>query len=163
MLLDAARYQTLMDQQQQEARKFRDAQSAIYEEHTEQVNNKQQNHQSDMYRENELIGLLQENIRTMQRDNEEMMDQIIKDSDGETTLIRKKFSDNEEKVVQMTTTSKGEVQLTKNKLSDVEKELETLKRQISDKRTQLDKQQKNVEKLSLEQKEKKTEIDLNLF
>ena len=49
--------------------------------------------------------------------------------------------------------------MTKNKLSDVEKELETLKRQISDKRTQLDKQQKNVEKLSLEQKEKKTEID----
>ena len=62
-----------------------------------------------MQRENELIGLLQENIRTMQRDNEEMMDQIIKDSDGETALIRKKFSDNEEKVVQMTTTSKGEV------------------------------------------------------
>ena len=45
----------------------------------------------------------------MQKDNQEMMKQILEDSKGETNLIRKKFSDNEEKVVQMTTTSKGEV------------------------------------------------------
>ena len=44
MLEDAARYQTLQEQQQQEARKFRDAQAAIYEEHTEQVNKKQKDH-----------------------------------------------------------------------------------------------------------------------
>ena len=73
MLEDAARYQTLLEQQQQEARKFRDAQSAIYEEHTEQVNQKQKNHQDEIRRENELIGLLQENIETMKRDNNEMM------------------------------------------------------------------------------------------
>ena len=41
MLEDAARYQTLQEQQQQEARKFRDAQAAIFENHTEQVNKMQ--------------------------------------------------------------------------------------------------------------------------
>ena len=44
MLEDAARYQTLQEQQQQEARKFRDAQAAIFENHTEQVNKMQQKH-----------------------------------------------------------------------------------------------------------------------
>ena len=44
MLEDAARYQTLQEQQQQEARKFRDAQAAIYENHTEQVNDKHKTH-----------------------------------------------------------------------------------------------------------------------
>ena len=139
MLEDAARYQTLLEQQQQEARKFRDAQSAIYEEHTEQVNQKQKNHQDEIRRENELIGLLQENIETMKRDNNEMMRQIEEDSKGETDLIKEKFEENEEKVTSMTTTSKGEVQLTKNKLSDVENELKTLKRWISDKELQLEK------------------------
>ena len=139
MLEDAARYQTLLEQQQQEARKFRDAQSAIYEEHTEQVNQKQKNHQDEIRRENELISLLQENIETMKRDNNEMMRQIEEDSKGETDLIKEKFEENEEKVTSMTTTSKGEVQLTKNKLSDVENELKTLKRWISDKELQLEK------------------------
>lgn len=44
MLEDAARYQTLQEQQQQEARRFRDAQASIYEEHTEQVNKLQKDH-----------------------------------------------------------------------------------------------------------------------
>ena len=44
MLEDAARYQTLQEQQQQEARKFRDAQAAIYENHTEPVNDKHKTH-----------------------------------------------------------------------------------------------------------------------
>ena len=96
----------------------------------------------------------------MKRDNNEMMRQIEEDSKGETDLIKEKFEENEEKVTSMTTTSKGEVQLTKNKLSDVENELKTLKRWISDKELQLEKQQQNVQKLSLEQKEKKTEIDI---
>jgi len=60
----------------------------------------------------------------------------------------------------MTTTSKGEVQLVKNKLADVQTEVKTLKRWITDKEIQLDKQRENIQKLSLEWKEKKTEIDL---
>ena len=40
MLNDAAEYQRLQEQQQQEASKFRDAQKSIYENHTEQVNKK---------------------------------------------------------------------------------------------------------------------------
>ena len=109
MLEDAARYQSLQEQQQQEAKKFQDAQLAILEEHTEQVNKKQSSHQGDIRKEDEQIAHLQENIRTMQRDNEETMRQIREDADGEVALIQKKFEDNEEKVTSMTTTSKGEV------------------------------------------------------
>ena len=109
MLEDAARYQTLQEQQQQEARKFRDAQAGIFEEHTDQVNTKQKDHQDAIRKENEQIAHLQENIKTMQRDNKETMRQIREDADGEVALIQKKFEDNEEKVTSMTTTSKGEV------------------------------------------------------
>lgn len=73
MLEDAARYQTLQEQQQQEARKFRDAQAAIYEEHTEAVNKKQKDHQDAITKEKEQIAHLRENIKTKQRDNEETM------------------------------------------------------------------------------------------
>ena len=44
MLEDAARYQTLQEQQQQEARKFREAQHAIFDEHKAQVNKLQKDH-----------------------------------------------------------------------------------------------------------------------
>jgi len=55
MLEDAARYQTLQEQQSQEARKFRDAQAAIYENHTVEVNDKQKTHQDDVTKEKEQI------------------------------------------------------------------------------------------------------------
>ena len=45
MLEDAARYQQLVDQQAEEASKFRAAQTSIFEEHTVQVNQKRREHQ----------------------------------------------------------------------------------------------------------------------
>ena len=45
MLEDAARYQELVDQQAQEASKFRAAQTSIFGEHTAQVNMKRRDHQ----------------------------------------------------------------------------------------------------------------------
>lgn len=59
-----------------EARKFRSAQAAIYEEHTEAVNKKQMDHQTAITKEKEQIAILRENIKTMQRDNQETMNQI---------------------------------------------------------------------------------------
>ena len=90
MLEDAARYQTLQEQQQQEARKFRDAQAAIYEEHTEQVNKKQKDHQDTINKEKEQIAHLEQTIETMKRDNEEMMNQINDDAKQEICEIEKK-------------------------------------------------------------------------
>lgn len=90
MLEDAARYQTLQEQQQQEARKFRDAQAAIYENHTEQVNKKQKDHQDAVTKEMEQISHLRENIKTMQRDNNETMKQIEEDARSEILEIKQK-------------------------------------------------------------------------
>ena len=130
MLRDAATYQTLQEQKLQEERKFRDAQAAIYEEHTEQINKKNKDHADAIRKEEELINLLKQNIETMQRDNKETMDQITEDANNEIAIIKKRQADNENKVLQMTTTSKGEVQLLKNKLADVRQELKTLDRFI---------------------------------
>lgn len=119
MLEDAARYQTLQEQQQQEARKFRDAQAAIYEEHTEQVNKKQKDHQDAINKEKEQIAHLEQTIETMKRDNEEMMNQINDDAKQEICEIEKKNQTSLNQVTDMSLRSKADLQITKNKLTDV--------------------------------------------
>ena len=44
MLEDAARYQTMQETQQMEARKFREAQAKVYQDHVEAVAKKQKDH-----------------------------------------------------------------------------------------------------------------------
>jgi len=49
--------------------------------------------------------------------------------------------------------SKAELQLTKNKLTDVETEIQTLTRQIQDKKSVLEKQREVIEELNNKNKE----------
>lgn len=119
MLEAAAKYQTLQEQQQQEARKFRDAQAAIYEEHTEQVNKKQKEHQDTITKENEQIAHLRANIKTMQRDNNETMKQITQDAELEIIEIRQKNQTSLTQVTDMSLRSKADLQITKNKLTEI--------------------------------------------
>ena len=119
MLEAAAKYQTLQEQQQQEARKFRDAQAAIYEEHTEQVNKKQKEHQDAITKENEQIAHLRANIKTMQRDNNETMKQITQDAELEIIEIRQKNQTSLTQVTDMSLRSKADLQITKNKLTEI--------------------------------------------
>ena len=83
MLEDAARYQTLQEQQQKEARDFRQVQAQIYERHTEQMNKKMKDHEDAMTKENESINYLRENIATMKKNNRTTMEQILADADTE--------------------------------------------------------------------------------
>lgn len=159
MLEDAARYQTLQEQQQQEARRFREAQQAIYDEHQEQVNKKQKDHHEGITKENEQINHLREGIKTMQIENKEMMDQIQQDAKDEIREVEKKNQTNLNQVTDMSLRSKADLQITKNKLHDVRNELKTLVRLINDKSMQLDKQKENISNLNRELQQKKEQVE----
>ena len=83
MLEDAARYQTMQETQQTEARKFREGQAKVYQEHLEAVAKKQKDHQDAINKEKEQIQHLTESIQIMQKKNRETMKQINKDADLE--------------------------------------------------------------------------------
>ena len=159
MLEDAARYQTLQDQQQQEARKFRDAQAAIYEDHTAQVNKKQREHKETIQKEQDQIDHLRQNIKTMQDDNKETMKQINDDAEEEIREIQQKNQNSLNQVTDMALRSKADLQITKNKLADVHSEIKTLSRWIIDRTSQLENQRELIQQLNHKWTQQKSEIE----
>ena len=94
----------------------------------------------------------------MQKDNQEMMDQIKQDAIDEIREVEKKNQTNLNQVTDMSLRSKADLQITKNKLHDVRNELKTLGRLITDKSMQLDKQKENISNLNRELQQKKDQV-----
>ena len=124
MLEDAARYNDLSLQKEEEQRKFQKSQAALFEEHQSQVNEEQKNHNDHVDDCNRFIQRLKLEIEQKQKDNEETMRQIRDDARLEIEDIEKKNKQNMTQVQEMGLKSKAELQLTKNKLTDVESEIQ---------------------------------------
>jgi hypothetical protein len=69
-------------------------------------------------------------IKTIERENAEILEQITEDTKVEIDDITKKNDNNKQQVNDMSLKSKAELQLTTNKLNDIENEIEQLNRQI---------------------------------
>lgn len=69
-------------------------------------------------------------IRQIELENEEILDQIRQDTDFEVTDITRKNDQNKTTVNDLSLKSKAELQLTNNKLQDIQSDIEQLNRQI---------------------------------
>jgi len=72
-------------------------------------------------------------IQNKKEDNEETINQIIKDAEFEKSDIQGKNQMNTQQVTEMSLRSKAELQLTNNKLTDLGNDIDQLKRQLQDK------------------------------
>lgn len=72
-------------------------------------------------------------IRQIELENEEILEQIRQDTDFEVTDITRKNDQNKTTVNDLSLKSKAELQLTNNKLQDIQSDIEQLNRQIQDK------------------------------
>lgn len=69
-------------------------------------------------------------IRQIELENQEILDQIRQDTDFEVTDITRKNDQNKTTVNDLSLKSKAELQLTNNKLQDIQSDIEQLNRQI---------------------------------
>lgn len=109
MLEDAARYQTLLDQHQEEQRKFHAVKMGLFESHTEQVNELQREHQDFIDTQKTQIQQLKEQIEALKRDNKETMQQIHDDAVDEIGQIEKKNQNSLKQVTDMGLRSKADL------------------------------------------------------
>lgn len=75
-------------------------------------------------------------IKQIERENEEILQQIREDTNFEITDITRKNEYNKSHVNDLSLKSKAELQLTNNKLQDIETDIDQLQRQIQDKNQQ---------------------------
>jgi hypothetical protein len=75
-------------------------------------------------------------IRQIELENEEILEQIRQDTEFEVTDITRKNDQNKTTVNDLSLKSKAELQLTNNKLQDIQSDIEQLNRQIQDKNQQ---------------------------
>lgn len=95
------------------------------------------------------IKKLRDAIRQARDNNQETLQQIVEDGRTEYDEIEKKNASNLAQVQDMGLKAKAELQITSNKLNEVVQEIETLERQIQDKKTQLLQQKDTIDKLKL--------------
>lgn len=69
-------------------------------------------------------------IRQIEDENEEILEQIRQDTEFEATDITRKNDQNKTTVNDLSLKSKAELQLTNNKLQDISADIEQLNRQI---------------------------------
>lgn len=133
MLSDATKYQTLQKEKEEEARHYRVSQENMLKQHEAAVTEQLSNHTTLVEIQKNQIEQLKTEIKTMQRDNEETMRQIIDDANKEIEDIESKNQKSLQQVNDMGLKSKADLQLTKNKLTDTELEIDKLTRQKQDK------------------------------
>ena len=104
-------------------------------EHLEKIQAEQEAHRKEIEVKNTQIDTMKREIKTIERENQEILDQITEDTKVEIEDITEKNNNNKQQVNDMSLKSKAELQLTDNKLKDIENEIEQLSRQIQDKNT----------------------------
>ncbi len=147
MLEDAAKFQELQAQKEEDARKFEETINDIINKHNRNVNQIMEQHRILMEGQIAQTEQLRREIERMDEDNKEIIKQINDDADYEIEEIKKKNVQNQTQVQDMSLKSKAELQLTRNKHLDLESDIEKLKRDIQDKETQLGNQTQTLTKL----------------
>lgn len=94
------------------------------------------------------IRQLDSEIKKMKEDNTEIIKQIKDDAAFEKEDITSKNENSKTSVQEISLKSKAELQLFKNKVADLELEHDKLKREVSEKQEQLQKQKERIEDLN---------------
>jgi hypothetical protein len=136
MLQDAANYQKLQAEKEQQQLENENKINRIVREHNKRVSEKLEQFRKDMETAKNTTEQLRNDIRQIREDNDETLDQIRRDAQYEIDEINKKNMANQTQVQDMSLKSKAELQLTKNKHQDLESDIEKLKR---------DKQEKSIQ------------------
>jgi hypothetical protein len=137
MLADAANFQKLQAEKEEQARDNENKINRIINEHNKKVANKLEEFRKNMETAKNTTEQLRNDIRTIRLDNEETLEQIRADAKFEIDEINKKNMQNQTQVQDMSLKSKAELQLTKNKHQDLESDIDKLKRDRQEKGIQV--------------------------
>jgi hypothetical protein len=149
MLQDAANYQKLQAEKEQQQLENENKINTMVRAHNKRVTEKLEQFRKDMETAKNTTEQLKNDIRQIREDNEETLDQIRKDAQYEIDEINKKNMANQTQVQDMSLKSKAELQLTKNKHQDLESDIEKLGRDKQEKGIQVNTQNdvlKNLQK-----------------
>jgi hypothetical protein len=133
MLEDAAKFQELQQNKEEEARQFQETIAEAIESHNHAINELMDKHHTLMEGQTNLTEQMKKEIMNKKKDNEETINQIQQDAEFEKTDMINKNSKNMKQVHEMSLKSKAELQLVNNKLNDLSFDIENLRRQFSDK------------------------------
>ena len=124
MLEDAARFQQLQAQKEQERKNFEGALQKIMQEHEADMSFEQEQHRKEMEYKQTQIDEQQKDIDKTVHRNEMSIKQIEQDREDELNAIKGKNLENVTQVKDMALKSKAEYQLMQNRLSDIKVENE---------------------------------------
>ena len=158
MLADAANFQKLQAEKEQQAQENEMKISRIIAEHNKRVKSKTEQFQKDMETARNTTDQLSNDIKQIKSDNEETIKQIKEDAMFEIEEITNKNQKNQGQVQDMSLKSKAELQLTKNKHQDLESDIEKLKRDKQEKNIQVTSQNEILKNLQKEIKDQAAEI-----
>ena len=158
MLADAANFQKLQAEKEEQARDNESKINRIIKEHNKRVADKLEQFRKDMETAKNTTEQLRNDIRQIKEDNEETIKQIQSDADFEIKEINGKNTANQTQVQDMSLKSKAELQLTKNKHLDLESDIEKLKRDKQEKNIQVTTQNEILKNLQREIKDQAAEI-----
>jgi DNA repair exonuclease SbcCD ATPase subunit len=158
MLADAANFQKLQAEKEEQARDNENKINRIINEHNKKVANKLEEFRKNMETAKNTTEQLRNDIRTIRLDNEETLEQIRADAKFEIDEINKKNMQNQTQVQDMSLKSKAELQLTKNKHQDLESDIDKLKRDRQEKGIQVNNQLDILNNLKKEIKDQAAEI-----
>ena len=158
MLADAANFQKLQAEKEEQARDNESKINRIIKEHNKRVADKLEQFRKDMETAKNTTEQLRNDIRQIKEDNEETIKQIQSDADFEIKEINGKNTANQTQVQDMSLKSKAELQLTKNKHLDLESDIEKLKRDKQEKNIQVTTQNEILKNLQREIKDQAADI-----
>ena len=158
MLADAANFQKLQAEKEEQARDNESKINRIIKEHNKRVADKLEQFRKDMETAKNTTEQLRNDIRQIKEDNEETIKQIQSDADFEIKEINGKNTANQTQVQDMSLSSKAALQLKKNKHLDLESDIEKLKRDKQEKNIQVTTQNEILKNLQREIKDQAAEI-----
>lgn len=158
MLADAANFQKLQAEKEEQARDNENKINRIINEHNKKVANKLEEFRKNMETAKNTTEQLRKDIETIREDNKETLTQIRDDADFEIEEINKKNMQNQTQVQDMSLKSKAELQLTKNKHQDLESDIDKLKRDRQEKGILVNNQLETLNNLKKEIKDQAAEI-----
>ena len=158
MLADAANFQKLQAEKEEQARDNESKINRIIKEHNKRVADKLEQFRKDMETAKNTTEQLRNDIRQIKEDNEETIKQIQSDADFEIKEINSKNTANQTQVQDMSLSSKAALQLKKNKHLDLESDIEKLKRDKQEKNIQVTTQNEILKNLQREIKDQAAEI-----
>lgn len=136
MLEDSGRFNQLQVQKEEERLMYQNSLAKVEQDSKERSNAEMDAHRKEIEVKDTQIKQMKSEIEQIERENAEILVQIMQDTEFEIEDIKEKNENNKTQVNDMSLKSKAELQLTQNKNDDIKSEIEQLERQIQDKNHQ---------------------------